>query len=265
MYDVMLDEAKMWLDEPPRRKRKLEAPPPAPIVSYNPEPYTDSDEDEIDPVEREKYRIQLVESGGTNLQFITVKKANADFHSIVAYYITLEAMDPFTDSLVTFQTSVWDASTRNKEKLRLLIEVCRIKGTGEETGLWDADAVDEFYKDDMSQWLEGDALTGSDKLQYYELKESDLRDNEWLYLYAEIAMFSERASDLSAYLPVEMNKVVVRTREDVEPSKKLKSKDATFYMSFKARGGPECRGIIRRTSDGRPRHMSLQAKCWIDK
>ena len=39
----------------------------------------------------------------------------------------------------------------------------------EETTLWDHDAVDEFYKDDIS-WLDDDALTASDKqLQYYEV------------------------------------------------------------------------------------------------
>uniref|UniRef100_A0A1J3IDW8 UPF0725 protein n=1 Tax=Noccaea caerulescens TaxID=107243 RepID=A0A1J3IDW8_NOCCA len=303
MYDVMLDEAKLWLDEPLQRKRKLEAPP-APVEDYSSAPISDSDEDnEVDLVEKEKYRQQVVESGGfdvdplllrygklqsygsapdtillskvglhcynfdkgTNLQFRTVKKANTEFISFLVYYITLEAMDPLNNALVSFQTSVWDAATKNKESLRLITELSRITGTGEETSLWDSDGVDEFYKDDMSQWLEDDALTGSDKLQYYEVKESDLRDNEWLYLYAEVALFSKWAIDLSAYLPVEMKRVVVRTREDVEPHMKLKSHNATFYMSFKTRGGLECRGIIRRTSDGRPQHMSLQVKCWIDK
>ncbi|KAL0671436.1 hypothetical protein Bca4012_034140 [Brassica carinata] len=86
-------------------------------------------------------------------------------------------------------------------------------------------------------WLDDDALTASDKqLQYYE----------------------------SAYLPVKMKKVVVRTREDVESTTKLRSKNATFYMSFTSCGGLECRGIIRRTTDEIPQHMSLQVKCWID-
>lgn len=63
MYDCMLDEAKLWLDEAPHRKRKLEAPPP-PIVDYSlPTTFSDSDEEEIDPVERDKYRKQVVESG----------------------------------------------------------------------------------------------------------------------------------------------------------------------------------------------------------
>nr|VDD15392.1 unnamed protein product [Brassica oleracea] len=301
MYDCMLDEAKLWLDEAPHRKRKLEAPPP-PIVDYSlPTTFSDSDEEEIDPVERDKYRKQVVESGGfdvdffpvyeklfssgstpstvmlskvglhcynfdkgTNLQFMSVQKANEEFASFTMYYITVEAMDPFSGSPVTFQTCVWDAATKSNESSRFITKVCRIKGTEKETCRLDHGAVDEFYKDDIS-WLEDDALTGCDKLQYYEVKESDImRDNEWLQLYAEVVMFSKWEIDLSAYLPVKMKKVVVRTREDVESSMKLRSKNATFYMSFTACGGLECRGIIRRTTDGRPQHMSFQVKCWVD-
>lgn len=43
-----------------------------------------------------------------------------------------------------------------------------ILGTEKETCRLDHGAVDEFYKDDIS-WLEDDALTGCDKLQYYEV------------------------------------------------------------------------------------------------
>ncbi|KAF8117958.1 hypothetical protein N665_0007s0007 [Sinapis alba] len=64
-----------------------------------------------------------------------------------------------------------------------------------------------------------------------------MRDNEWLHLYAEVVMFSKWETDLSAYLPVKMKRVVVRTREDVESSMKFRSKNATFYMSFTACGG----------------------------
>ena len=65
----------------------------------------------------------------------------------------------------------------------------------------------------------------------------------------------------SAYMPFEMIKVVVQTKEDM----KLKSGNAVFFLSFKPRGGPECRGVVRRTTDGKPGHMCLEARCWIDK
>ena len=44
----------------------------------------------------------------------------------------------------------------------------------------------------MPSWLQDDALTGPNKLQFHEVKDSELQDNEWLNLYAEIALSSER-------------------------------------------------------------------------
>ncbi|XP_010517445.2 PREDICTED: uncharacterized protein LOC104792884 isoform X1 [Camelina sativa] len=68
MYDVMLDEANLWHHEheqvePPLRKRKIEeAPPPSPVedVYFS---------DEEDPEEQEKYRLQVVESCGFDVDF----------------------------------------------------------------------------------------------------------------------------------------------------------------------------------------------------
>ncbi|XP_048620618.1 UPF0725 protein At4g29550-like [Brassica napus] len=63
MNDVMLEEAKLWLDEPQQRKRKLETPvnppPPPPVVDED-----SSDEEEVDPVAWSKYNRQVSESGG---------------------------------------------------------------------------------------------------------------------------------------------------------------------------------------------------------
>ena len=56
------------------------------------------------------------------------------------------------------------------------------------------DAVDEFYTGKMPNWLQDDddALIGVNKLQFHVVKDSELQDNEWLNLYAEIALSSER-------------------------------------------------------------------------
>lgn len=67
MFDVMLDEANLWYQEPPPLpKRKLEppvySPPPSPVKEE--EAY--SSEEDMDPVEREKYRLQTVESCVSN-------------------------------------------------------------------------------------------------------------------------------------------------------------------------------------------------------
>ncbi|KAL1219376.1 hypothetical protein V5N11_007905 [Cardamine amara subsp. amara] len=304
MYDVMVEEANLWFDETSQRQRKVvDNSPPSPALVYE-----DSDDDEVDPVAEEKYRRQVMESGGfdvdlfiqpfggivpigctayqklfgkvglhcynidkgTNLLFKTVKKVNGEIGSLFNFYITLEAMDPVNNSLVTFQTCVTHAVSHSEASLRIFTKACRIKplvpGTGNQVSRWDPDAVDEYYKGDLPNWLEDDdALTAADKLHLSEVKEWELLDNKWLYLYAEFALFSVWSSDLSDYLPFEMKKVVVRTKEGVASSEKLKASNAIFYMSFKPRGGPECRGIIRQTRDGRAEHMCLEARCWIDK
>ncbi|KAJ0246935.1 hypothetical protein HA466_0173990 [Hirschfeldia incana] len=304
MYDVMLEEAKLWFDKPPQRKRKHETPvnPPPPTCPPIDE---DSDDEEVDPVAWAKYQRQVSESGGfdvdlffqpfggiipggcsvysllfgkvglhcynlekgTNLQFKQVTKVNTQISSILTFYITLEATDPdHDDSLVTFQTCLTDTVLKHLARLRTFTNTCRIKpqvpGTGELGSPWyPDDDVDDCYKVDLPNWPQDDVLTGEDKLQFYEVKNWELKDNQWLYLYAEFALFSHWEDDLSAHIPFEMRKVVVQTKEDM----KLKSGNAVFYLSFKTRGGLECRGIVRRTTDGKPGHMCLEARCWVDK
>ncbi|AEC07048.1 hypothetical protein (DUF626) [Arabidopsis thaliana] len=97
------------------------------------------------------------------------------------------------------------------------------KRTGEEDLIWDPNAVDDFCRGDMHKWLEGEGIGFA-------------RQRMALFIYA-----LQRA-----YLPFEMKKVVVQTREDIESSMKLKASNAIFYMNFKAYGGPQCRGIVRK-------------------
>ncbi|KAJ4873910.1 UPF0725 protein [Raphanus sativus] len=309
MYDVMLDEAKLWLDE--RNVESSSSPPALPVKEDSGHDYEyDSAEDEMDPVEEAKYHQQVRDSdgfdvdfcyhpfggimpcgcnesdtvlaklglhcynidNGKKLQFRAVKKVNAEAVSFVNYYITLEAVDPDNNhSPVAFQTCVWDSATENKERLRLITKQCRIKPLGPAAGntdaerrtswLWDRDAVDEFYTCRMPNWLQDDELTGPNKLQFHEVKDSELQDSEWLNLYAEIALSSERPSYMETDLPLEVKKVVVRTKEDVEPSMKLKSSNAIFYMTFKAHRGPEWKAIIRQTRDGIQGHVCLEVTC----
>ncbi|KAG7641460.1 Protein MS5 [Arabidopsis suecica] len=97
------------------------------------------------------------------------------------------------------------------------------KRTGEEDLIWDPNAVDDFCRGDMHKWLEGEGIGFA-------------RKRMALFIYAEVR----------AYLPFEMKKVVVQTREDIESSMKLKASNAIFNMNFKAYGGPQCRGIVRK-------------------
>ncbi|CAN6836876.1 unnamed protein product [Brassica oleracea] len=77
-------------------------------------------------------------------------------------------------------------------------------------------AVDDFF-----QRMTEDELTGSAKLQYYEMEV----DTGWLHLYAKFALYSKRSQleEIVSLLPVEMRKIIVRTREDVESKKKVKA------------------------------------------
>uniref|UniRef100_M4D4A5 Uncharacterized protein n=1 Tax=Brassica campestris TaxID=3711 RepID=M4D4A5_BRACM len=236
MYDVMLDEAKLWLDE-----RKVESSsPPAPPVKEDSgyDYYYSSADDEMDPVEKAKYLQQVRDSD--------------------------------------FTCCFWDSSTKNKERLRLITKQCRIKPQVPAAEkryrsrtlpmAMGPDAVDEFYTGKMPNWLQDDddALIGVNKLQFHVVKDSELQDNEWLNLYAEIALSSERP-DMETYLPLEVKKVVVRTKEDVEPSMKLKSSNAIFYTIFKTHRGHECKAIIRQTMDGIQGHMCLEVTCMLGK
>ncbi|WZZ51831.1 hypothetical protein YC2023_051938 [Brassica napus] len=81
-------------------------------------------------------------------------------------------------------------------------------------------------------------------------------DTGWLHLYAKFAL-------KKLCLPVEMRKIIVRTREDVESKKKVKAYNAIFYISFKTRCGRDFNAIIRRTTDRLPGHFSLEVKCLI--
>ncbi|XP_010485137.1 PREDICTED: UPF0725 protein At2g20620-like [Camelina sativa] len=112
----------------------------------------------------------------------------------------------------------------------------------------------------MPKWLDDDALTGSDKLHFYEVNDSDLQQNAWLHLYAQVAAYSRWIYHMVDHLPLEIKKVVVQTKEDIESSLKLKSGNAIFYLSFKTREGAEYKSIIRQTRDGRPQHMCLEVK-----
>lgn len=123
-----------------------------------------------------------------------------------------------------------------------------------------------------------------------QVNDSDLQENAWLHLYAQVAAYSKwnvymvRRKSLEKcvysfvwgsctllstklfvlqvdHLPLEINKAVVQTKEGaIESSLKLKSSNAIFYISFKTRGGAEFTSIVRQTRDGRPQHMCLEVK-----
>ncbi|XP_010443101.1 PREDICTED: UPF0725 protein At2g20620-like [Camelina sativa] len=197
---------------------------------------------------------------GTNLQFLTVTQLFLRAVSHVSYTMTLDAFDPANHSIHSIDTGVWDASHRNGENLRLITTYCIPTGSDESCPQWDPNGVDVLYTGLMPKWLDDDALTGSHKLHFYEVNRSDLQENAWFHLYAQVAAYSKWNIYMVDHLPLETKKVVVQTKEDIESSLKLKSSNAIFYLSFKTRGGAEYKSIIRQTRDGRPQHMCLEVK-----
>ncbi|CAA7027525.1 unnamed protein product [Microthlaspi erraticum] len=222
---------------------------------------------------------------GSNFQLSTIYKYNSLLWNIFfyVYHITLEAMDPTDESCFTFQASVTNDARVYDKELKIVLDGCRIKpqipGTGDKIDRWDyMYHNDEFYNGHLPKWYSDDALVmpSSDKHnQFYQVQDSDIRENDWLNMYAEIALYSLHEGDgslLESWLPVEISKVVVQTCEDVKSSKEtLKAGNAIFYIAFKNLNAPpngrlqDHRAIVRRVTDGVPGHVCLEFKCWRQK
>ncbi|CAA7042688.1 unnamed protein product [Microthlaspi erraticum] len=125
--------------------------------------------------------------------------------------------------------------------------------------------LDDFYRRGMPNWMPEDALTGSDKLLYYELKESEVeQEKEWLHLYAQLALlFLGFYPEHDREETVELRKIVVQTKEDVESKNKARAKNAFFYITFKCSGGQDYKAIVRRTTEQWPEHMALLVESFM--
>ncbi|XP_056847807.1 UPF0725 protein At5g63820-like isoform X2 [Raphanus sativus] len=203
---------------------------------------------------------------GTNLKFKRLEKHSTKrtgrYSSV---YITLDATDPATGSVCSFQTQFSNAGSHLRLRARItwLTFAARIKQIPNEPidDDWDEDTpgINEFYKVPLPKWFSDER--GSKK---YYVPESELHDNDWLQLLMEVAFFSKANRRLDAYLPLELNSVVVETLED-EPRDKLKADNAIFYISYKCCADPcstplagDHRAVVRKTMDGKPGHMCLE-------
>ncbi|KAJ0251618.1 UPF0725 protein [Hirschfeldia incana] len=225
---------------------------------------------------------------GTKLELTRIHKyiTNQGYYP-PAFYITLDAVDTTrrnnTTTPCTFQTCVVEFPTPEWGYFSVKTEISRLKvpnGTRSATydvcfeRRWRDEAIDDFYRGKMPNWLTKDELAAAtDKGQYYELQESDLLENEWLQLYAEFAFHVRWRGHggLPPFLPLKIKKVIVQTLESGEdpPHLKLKSNNAIFYMSFRASNGDptgmqpvEYGAMIRKTMDGKPGHIGLEVQCW---
>nr|VDC74294.1 unnamed protein product [Brassica rapa] len=205
---------------------------------------------------------------GTNFQLSRVDKYIN--YGVFSYSLTFEATNPADGSCVTFQARVLRDDNVKGSYYRIMTEGCRITpeipGTREIIHRWEFDA--EVYKDTLPEWYSDDVLLLSND-QFYQVQDSDVLENDWLNLYAEVAMYTLKENDMSlfeSWLPLEIKKVVVQTFEDAKSNEKLKAGNAIFYFSFKNLNAPphglcqDHRVIIRRNTDGLPGHVCLDFK-----
>ncbi|KAJ0250867.1 hypothetical protein HA466_0132910 [Hirschfeldia incana] len=219
---------------------------------------------------------------GTNFKFQCWEKHSMQMTGSMDFYVTLEAMDPANGSVFSFQTLLRDQGRRSPLGVRfsLLNIVSRVTPIGDKPPdvdhLWDEDTVHDFYKGPLPKWFSDEALERDSK-KYYVVPESELHDNDWLQLLVEVAFFSKADRCLDAYLPLELNSVVVETLEDytTEAREKLKADNAIFYISYKCCTDPSSvtlagyphllttltgdhLAVVRKTMDGKPEHMRLE-------
>ncbi|CAA7048247.1 unnamed protein product [Microthlaspi erraticum] len=189
------------------------------------------------------HRYNMLE--GTNLQLHRVKKYNrksACCFMPATYYITLEAVDPATGSVVPFQIS---SHERSKGEMDVRFIVARPQETGTNGAVFGSKAP-VFY--------------------YVPVQESELKENDWIRLYLELGFVStNRRAPQSKLSDLKIVEVMVETKEDVEqPSERLKGFiDAVVYIKYDEDlgEGQVCkrRAIITRFVDLESGHMSLKS------
>ncbi|CAF2147902.1 unnamed protein product [Brassica rapa subsp. narinosa] len=199
---------------------------------------------------------------GTNFKFVRWEKFSVISTAYDYVYVTLDAKDPVSDSVFSFQTLLNEDSSPDCPVMWSTL-ACRIKCDDAVDERWDDKAVDDFYKDAMPKWLSDEELA-SDNKKYYVVQELELQENDWLHLFTEIAFYSKTNNELTAPPPLEIEKVVVVTTEDTEEGhEKLKAQNAIFYVNYKYNGeytkwARDHKAVIRKTMDGKPGHMYLE-------
>ncbi|CAL9227364.1 unnamed protein product [Arabidopsis halleri] len=205
---------------------------------------------------------------GTNFKYVRWEKFST--HQLISetnYYFTMEAMDPAINSVFSFQTLLSDVGREPGIYITWRTLACRIKCNEPVDDDWGHTAIDAFYQGEMPKWFSADDLA-SDPKRFYEVQESDLRENDWLQLFSEIAFFTEAKLELVAPPLLEIKKVVIETKEGYtsEAREILKAENAIFYISYKCTGG-DCsargvagdhKAIVRKTMDGKPGHICIE-------
>ncbi|CAE6169152.1 unnamed protein product [Arabidopsis arenosa] len=102
-----------------------------------------------------------------------------------------KARDPASDSLISFQTLFSDGGCGADFTIEWRSLACRLKCNERLDDYWDdSRLIDDFYMGDMPKWLSDEALAADNK-KFYVVQESDFLENDWLYLYTEIAFYAK--------------------------------------------------------------------------
>ncbi|WZZ77703.1 hypothetical protein YC2023_098275 [Brassica napus] len=127
------------------------------------------------------------------------------------------------------------------------------------------EAVDELYKGRKPNLLS--EAKPDDRLRFDEVQEQDIRENDWLRLYTDFALYCYWQYNEVAFkscLPAEINKILVETFETHrDPSLKVKSNNAIFHINFTAKSCDYI-SVVRRITDGRTGHIILEISTWTN-
>ncbi|CAL9227363.1 unnamed protein product [Arabidopsis halleri] len=205
---------------------------------------------------------------GTKFKFECWEKFSSDYTCEVCIYLTFQARDPASDSLISFQTLFSDGGCGADFTIEWRSLACRLKCNERLDDYWDdSGLIDDFYMGDMPKWLSDEALAADNK-KFYVVQEPDFLENDWLYLYSEIAFYAKTDCNLTTSPRLEVKKVVIETKEEymTEAREKLKAENAIFYIIYNYNGDDRAarglvgdhRAIVRKTMDGKPGHMCLE-------
>nr|VDD48527.1 unnamed protein product [Brassica oleracea] len=125
---------------------------------------------------------------GTNFKFVRWEKFSVISTAYDYVYVTLDAKDPVSDSVFSFQTLLNEDSSSDCPVMWSTL-ACRIKCDDRVDDHWDDTAVDDFYKGAMPKWLSDEELARDNKKYYVVRIRSS--GNDWLHLFTEIAFFSK--------------------------------------------------------------------------
>ncbi|KAG7644848.1 UPF0725 protein [Arabidopsis thaliana] len=205
------------------------------------------------------HRYNMLE--GTNFKLVDVMKFNKLMMHLSPFYITLLAQDPVSRSQQTFQVQV-DEHCLSTMDLTVLIARPKAVSTNESVL-----APQSFSVEESPEW----PSDFNDGKRFYRVKESELRNNDWISLYLQLVLVSHDRmrisdSDLSKLKIVE---AVIETKDDMLPPNErlLNAKTAIVYITFK--GFTKCRigdehternTIVRRIFDEDTGHLSIKGE-----